>query len=71
MTSTPKYSHVKGLFPITIINGKVIKATRSRSASGFNTCVGDAMRGKKYGDKDALTAALKSAVHACGGRSSK
>lgn len=71
MARQPKYSHTGGIIPVTITGDGRIFATRKRSASKFNTCVGDTMRGHKYDDKDALTAALKSAVHACSGRSSK
>ena len=71
MARQPKYSHVKGIIPVTITGDGRIFATRKRSASKFNTCVGDAMRGKEYADKDALSAGLKAAVHGCGGRSSK
>ncbi|RKZ09939.1 hypothetical protein DRQ25_04750 [Candidatus Fermentibacteria bacterium] len=65
MARQPKYSHTKGLIPVTITDDGRIFATRKRPASKFNTCVGDKLRGKKTGSKAAQTAALKSAIAAC------
>ena len=65
MARQPKYSHAKGLINVTLTGDGRVFATKKRSASKMNTCVGDQMRGKKTGSRAAQTAALKSAVNAC------
>lgn len=65
MARQPKYSHTKGIVPVTLTGDGRIFATRKRSASKFNTCVGDKLRGNKTGNKEAQTAALKAAIAGC------
>jgi len=66
MARQPKYSHAKGLINVTITGDGRIFATRKKSASKCNSCIGKAMRGKDYGTREKLLEGLKSARSDCG-----